>query len=401
VAREYARIRISIASDEAIESLSPAAQWLYFRVLVPEPTLSHCGVADWRPARLLGKARGVTRDYITAAAYELEKGRHVLFDTATEECLVRAYIRTEELLRNPKMAVAMIASYHAVASKTLRAAIVSEVQRANTEHPEYSSWKAGDVSVQLGEIMASKSSIEVPYVDTITNPKTIRNGNHQSVPNGNGETVPITNSDPGADYQSDSVPIPCNSFPTDTSMQLKEGGYESSEGHQGANPVTGPPPTRFCPTHPNGTPDGCLDCQHHREAFEHWQRQSRQAAIDARRAELDQAAIDRAIEIAECELCDDDGYRGAVVCDHREHSTPEGRAAAMARGRRGHARRNHDRGAPMTCVCGHWLHSRECFCGCVIYEPDDGTDGSTENPGPRHNSDRYEGQYGSERKYSA
>jgi hypothetical protein len=36
------------------------------------------------------------------------------------------------------------------------------------------------------------------------------------------------------------------------------------------------------------------------------------------------------IEIDHCHRCDDEGYRGAVVCDHREHSTPAGRAAAMA-----------------------------------------------------------------------
>lgn len=34
--------------------------------------------------------------------------------------------------------------------------------------------------------------------------------------------------------------------------------------------------------------------------------------------------------VVECELCDDDGYRGTRVCDHREHSTPAGRAAAKA-----------------------------------------------------------------------
>ena len=36
------------------------------------------------------------------------------------------------------------------------------------------------------------------------------------------------------------------------------------------------------------------------------------------------------IEIDNCTRCDDEGYRGNRVCDHREHSTPAGRAAAMA-----------------------------------------------------------------------
>lgn len=40
------------------------------------------------------------------------------------------------------------------------------------------------------------------------------------------------------------------------------------------------------------------------------------------------AAEHRAMAIAHCGLCDDEGVRGAHVCDHREHSTPETRAAA-------------------------------------------------------------------------
>ncbi len=38
MAREYARIRMSVNEDEDIENLSADAQWLYFRVLIPEPT---------------------------------------------------------------------------------------------------------------------------------------------------------------------------------------------------------------------------------------------------------------------------------------------------------------------------------------------------------------------------
>lgn len=35
------------------------------------------------------------------------------------------------------------------------------------------------------------------------------------------------------------------------------------------------------------------------------------------------------VEIDNCRRCDDEGYHGNRVCDHREHSTPAGRAAAM------------------------------------------------------------------------
>lgn len=45
----------------------------------------------------------------------------------------------------------------------------------------------------------------------------------------------------------------------------------------------------------------------------------------------EQRAADAAMALVRCNLCDDDGYTASLqVCDHVEHSTPAGRAAAMA-----------------------------------------------------------------------
>lgn len=38
-----------------------------------------------------------------------------------------------------------------------------------------------------------------------------------------------------------------------------------------------------------------------------------------------------AAAIVSCQLCDDEGYRDAVVCDHRQHASEEVRRAARAR----------------------------------------------------------------------
>jgi hypothetical protein len=50
----------------------------------------------------------------------------------------------------------------------------------------------------------------------------------------------------------------------------------------------------------------------------------------AQEVDLDDVHHLAKIEIDHCGMCDDDGYRGNRVCDHREHSTAAGRAAAMA-----------------------------------------------------------------------
>lgn len=192
VAREYARIRLSIAEDEDFEDLSPAAQWLYLRVLLPDPSLNYAGVCDWRPNRLLGKANGIDLTYILSAAAELEQKRYVLFDIATEEALIRTYIRGDELMRNPKMALAVVGGYQTTASKALRAVIVTEVLKDREEHPEYSSWEHDISRAEVSRLLTRKGSDSVPYTNQIEVPITNR----------------ITNTDPGADYQSDSVHIP-------------------------------------------------------------------------------------------------------------------------------------------------------------------------------------------------
>jgi hypothetical protein len=299
VAREFGRIRISIADDADFEDLTPQGQWLYTRIGIPETSLNHCGVFDWRPARLVRKARGLTVTYLEEAAADCEHGRFVLFDPDTEEALMRSYIRSEELLRNPKMAVAVINSYRATASKALRAAIVDELHRIKEEHPEYSSWKAGEVGVQLAELLTRPGSDQVPYVVRYAN----RIGNAQPVLIGNAEVVPISNHDPVliGDRQTNGTPtgIPnrngpdsLQTAPTDLRLQT-EGGYVSPEGHQGNERDSNTPPPRFCLDHPNGTGKPCNACGVAGKHLAAWN----VARADARRR-----------EIANCPSCDPKGW---------------------------------------------------------------------------------------------
>lgn len=335
MAREYARIRISIAGDDDVEDLTPMAQWLYFRVLIADSTLSHCGVADWRPQRLLGKARGLTLATILDAAAELERARFVLFSPDTEEVLVRSYVRTEELLRNPKFAVAVRDAYLAIASRSLRAAVVSEIRRERDEHPEYSSWTHAISRDAVEYLLGAKGSDQVPHPvafgiqngNQIGHAEPVQNGNR----NGNAQRVAKTNPDPGEDYQPDAHPHSLHLEPNSLEP-APDGGYESPVGHQAEPPAEDPttPPPRFCSKHPEGTSDPCHDCRKQRQIHDRWQTAKAAAiASDARDARV-QAFADRAMAIVDCPLCDDDGYRAGVVCSHREHASAETRAAARA-----------------------------------------------------------------------
>jgi hypothetical protein len=274
--REFARIRISIADDEEFEDLTPAAQWLYLRVLIPDPTLNYAGVADWRPKRLLRKAKGMTLDMLTVAAAELEERTYCLFDLDTEEVLVRSFIRSDEILRNPKMAAAMVKAYRQVSSKTLQAGIVTEVQKAKEEHPEYSSWTFSDTRDDLSGLLIRQGLESVGYTNVIA--------------------VPITNPDPGTDYQSDSVPIPPNLNHTLQPATFNKGGLVSGERHQ-----TSEPPSK-CPLHINSTgwvPNcgGCADASRTHKAWEEDELARKRRANDA-----------AAKALRDCTHCDEYGW---------------------------------------------------------------------------------------------
>lgn len=299
MAREYARIRISIAGDDHVEELTPAAQWLYFRILIPDPQLSHCGVTRWLPKRLIHKAAGLTLDYILTAAAELEHERFALFDDNTEEVLVRSYLRSEELLRNPKMAVAVGDAYLGVASRQLKAAVASEVHRDKADHPDYSSWTHTISRDAVALLLNAKTSDQVPYVDKFTNPNTVRNGDAEPVPttnqNGNQNTNPDRGHETQSEHQADSLHL------VPTSLQPAHGvGYVGTEGHQGdeLDPNTPPPP--HCPKHPGGTDRPCRACGDARERAEAWER-DRRADAEARR----QAFL---AELDACRACDIHGW---------------------------------------------------------------------------------------------
>lgn len=347
MAREYARFRLSIWDDPDFLDLSRDAQHLYM-MLVSDRTLSYAGVADWRPRRLTQRASDLTIDMIMTAAAELEERRFVLFDPDTEEALVRSFIRGDEVLRNPKLALSAIKAYGATASRVLRALIVNELHRAREEQSAFSSWTSPQSREQLARLLELPRLDPVDYTNRITNPITNLKGddigNRNTNENGNAAVVPNAhgngNSDPGPDYQRESVDF----LPADSRQQPSAirhgGGYVSPEAHL---PGADDPPSPHCPQHHGGTTAPCRACGDARRARIEWESRQSLATHAARSAEALERAELRARAIAECALCDDDGYRDTAVCDHdpdRDAINERGRAMAreaLEKARRGDA----------------------------------------------------------------
>lgn len=335
--RSYAPIFVDINDDPDVEDLSLEAQWLYFRVLLPLPDLSACGVADWRPRKLLRRASNVTLETILAAAAELEAARFVLFDLDTEELLVRSLVRRDRPLRNPKYAAAVVKAFQGIGSRMLSAAVVSEIQRDYAENPDYSSWTHKDTVRDLKRIL-SRPNLEVvgyrpAFADTnaadtrsdsvritnpIGNPDSIENGHARSVGNGMSGSVENHDSDRGRDYQSGSVgflPVTSHLPPVTTGGSPHRGtspgapgdsfDYHPQESDSDLSDrlraALGPQPDPWCERHPRGTDQPCRECQAHRRRLERWT--TERHTIRARIAEARRAAI------AECDLCDTEGWR--------------------------------------------------------------------------------------------
>ena len=150
MARQYGQIKVSIWVDDDFLDLSPMAQWL-FLYLSTHADLSYCGVMDWRPKRIVPKAKGLTFDVLESAAQELIENVYIVADEDTEEVLVRSFMRSDGLLKQRNMGAAVAKAYASVSSRTIRGVVVHELHRLKNENPEWTSWGA------LSDAMSNRS----------------------------------------------------------------------------------------------------------------------------------------------------------------------------------------------------------------------------------------------------
>lgn len=152
MAREQASIKLAIWSGPDFRALTVPAQHLYM-VLLTSPSLSYCGVADWRPKRLAALANGWTSEHVEAAAAELAKALFIVIDSDTEEVLIRSFVRNDGLMDRTRMATAMAKAHDQVTSLSLRGVVVHELQRLREDQPKLAGWD----SERAVELLATAS----------------------------------------------------------------------------------------------------------------------------------------------------------------------------------------------------------------------------------------------------
>jgi len=204
MARDHARLRLAIWSDDDFRQLPGDAQHLYW-MLLTHPHLSYCGVVDWRPPRLSGWVGDWTTETVLAAADVLIERLYILVDEHTEEVLVRSFVRNDELMKQPKMATAMSTAHAAVGSVALRGVIVGEIQRLHREQPDLKGWGSAKASALLAK----------PSVDPSTYPCGKGSGKGSGNPSTKGSGNPLSN--PSGKGSTNGSPTPCSLLPTPSS----------------------------------------------------------------------------------------------------------------------------------------------------------------------------------------
>lgn len=164
MAREHAVVKVNIWQDDDWRAL-PANPKLLYLTLLTSASLTYCGVADWRPRRIAALVSDWTPSDVIDAALVLMEKLYIVVDEATEECLVRSFIRNDGLMKQPKMAVSVAIAYAGTSSKTIRGVVIHELNRLYKDQPELHGWSRPQATAILGLEALDPADLPLPDDD--------------------------------------------------------------------------------------------------------------------------------------------------------------------------------------------------------------------------------------------
>lgn len=139
MARDHARIHVSIWHNPDFRALSASAQHAYFTI-ISQPGLSYAGVLDYFPTRIAALSAGNTPRRVAEAVTKLHTSRFIIVDERTAELLVRTYVRHDGVLGRVNMGKAVARAYGRVMSLDLRRCILTELAKAHRDDPNAQGW---------------------------------------------------------------------------------------------------------------------------------------------------------------------------------------------------------------------------------------------------------------------
>lgn len=222
--KDHARVNLAIWGDDDFLDLTTDEQLLYL-ALWTSPSLTYCGSGDWHPGRVANLASDWTTERVNHAAAGLSAALFVIFDTETDEFLIRSWIKHDGLWKTPNMAVSMANARASLASRTLRGVVVHEVQKVRDAHPDSSSWAKPAVASLLEQRPVNPYEL-IPLRVGVNPPA-----------KGSGQPLDFVTPNPGPNPPSTPAPSPAP-----ISGYEKSGGVSESDESQ--TPVQSPPRKR-------------------------------------------------------------------------------------------------------------------------------------------------------------
>ena len=187
---DHARIRRDIWADTDWRRLSAGEQWLYLHLL-SSPTLSLCGVADWRPARIAKMAAGTSADDVVTFSAGLIDKEFVLPDFEAEEIAIRSWVKHDGLMRSPNVAKALRSAWDGTASEPIRGLIVGQLRRLYDNDPTLAGWDhIGDL-LDKGSLTFAEALSEVMPGSSIEGSDAVPETLRGTLPEGVPESVPM------------------------------------------------------------------------------------------------------------------------------------------------------------------------------------------------------------------
>lgn len=132
----YAKLFFSIWRDRDFKALSPDAQYVYLMAL-SSPDRSKIGRLPWTPAHLAANSdhESLTSGRVVEALQELHRRNYVLVDESSQEMLIRALVRRDDLVRMPNFGATVAKLSADLISPVLYQALVEELSRIYADFP--------------------------------------------------------------------------------------------------------------------------------------------------------------------------------------------------------------------------------------------------------------------------
>ena len=126
MARDHARLLVTIWRDDDFTSLSASAQRM-FMLLLSQPRLSLCGALDYTPERWAALAEDTDVADVEDAIGQLEDARVVVVDRGAAELVIRTFVRYDGVCKSPNLIQGLWKAWRALFSDAIRSAIVAEL----------------------------------------------------------------------------------------------------------------------------------------------------------------------------------------------------------------------------------------------------------------------------------